>query len=357
MNWVTESLTEAHWWRDKVCQTRRGVKLRSHALLGLPSTDDSDEEVVGEASVQHLADQEEIGGESGLQPIASVSKSHCGQLGSLDLHDGHIGGVEEADWVAASHATLAVALNWKLDTERLEIDHSGEDETGGQEVGHVWQIWAEESLTKSEWLVWPGDEKVDEGENGTLELRATASVDSHWAESLPKDLLADIGGNEERDTRAETVALLEELVKEDDNQASDDKLDDEQDANTETKLRWWTVETADDIDACLTEAHKHSQELLSGLVQFPVALQVHVDIDQASSCTAICQSLSLPKYMRVSWSLIDRNRVCPMYNCCATLKPGVRSWKSNEGSEREYSVADVSNCLLNPKCYTTHNLP
>ena len=142
---------------------------------------------------------------------------------------------------------------------------------------------------------------MDKGQNRTLELRATTSVNGHWAECLPEDLLADVGGNEEGDTGAETVALLEELIEEDNNETGDNELDNEQDADTKTKLRWRTVETADDIDTCLAEAHKHSQELLSSLVELPVALKIHVDIDQARAYRISCQDLFMhANYMYIS---------------------------------------------------------
>ena len=70
---------------------------------------------------------------------------------------------------------------------------------------------------------------MDKGQNRTLELRATTSVNGHWAECLPEDLLADVGGNEEGDTGAETVTLLEELVQVEDEEPGDDQLSDDED--------------------------------------------------------------------------------------------------------------------------------
>jgi hypothetical protein len=48
--------------------------------------------------------------------------------------------------------------------------------------------------------------------NSSLELCTPSRVDGSRAEGLPDDSLADIGGNEERDTGAETIAFLEKLV-------------------------------------------------------------------------------------------------------------------------------------------------
>ena len=53
---------------------------------------------------------------------------------------------------------------------------------------------------------------MEEGYDGTLELCTTACVDSGGAEGLPYDVLAYVGGDEQRDTRAQSVALLQQLV-------------------------------------------------------------------------------------------------------------------------------------------------
>ena len=68
-------------------------------FAGFPDTDHADEEVLGKLVVEGLAEEEDVGGEGGLE------------------HDGHVAGVEEADWVGAAHATLAGGLDWDLDTE------------------------------------------------------------------------------------------------------------------------------------------------------------------------------------------------------------------------------------------------
>lgn len=52
----------------------------------------------------------------------------------------------------------------------------------------------------------------------------SASVDGGGAEGLPDDCLTDVGRNEKRDTRAQTVALLEQLVQQQDNQTCNKEL-------------------------------------------------------------------------------------------------------------------------------------
>ena len=197
------------WNIHVVSDTRGGEKL-SGALLGLPDTEKLDKQVVREAAVEHLADQEDVGGQSRLQ------------------HDGHVGGVEQADGVRAADTTLAGRLDGDLDAETLEVDDSAENDDSGDQVHDVGQVLAVESLLESDSLVGPGEEEVDKRNDGALELRSTAGVDGCGGESLPHDRLADVGGDEERDTTAETVALLEELVEEDDNKSSNNQLDNQE---------------------------------------------------------------------------------------------------------------------------------
>jgi hypothetical protein len=215
VNGVEKGVLHALGRRHVVDETGSSVELR-RTILSLPDTEKTDKEVLREARVEHLADKENVGRESGLQ------------------HDGHVGGVEQADGVRTTSTTLARRLDGDLDTETLEVDNSGENTNGGQKVHDVGEVLSVESLLESSLLVGPGEEKVEEGDNSTLKLGTTASVDGGWGESLPHDGLADVGGNEQRDTAAKTVALLEQLIEEDDDQTSDHELENEEDADTST---------------------------------------------------------------------------------------------------------------------------
>lgn len=243
----------------------RGSEKLGGTLLGLPDTEKLDEEVVREAVVEHLADQEDVGGKSRLQ------------------HDGHVGGVEQTDGVRATNTTLAGGLDRNLNAETLEVDDGTEDNDCGNQVHDVGEVLAVESLLERNSLVGPGEEQVDKGNESTLELRTTTGVDGGGGEGLPHDGLADVGGNEERDTAAETVALLEELVEEDNDQTSDHQLDNEENADTGTEVRGLSVETGDDIDDGLTERQENSEELLGSLVELAVRLEVEVDVDEVGS--------------------------------------------------------------------------
>ena len=94
---------------------------------------------------------------------------------------------------------------------------------------------------------------MEERDKSTLKLGPTASVDGGGGEGLPDDRLANIGGNEEGDTRAEAISLLEELIKENDDERGDDKLEDEQKADTSAEIGGLAVQTRQDVHSSLTK--------------------------------------------------------------------------------------------------------
>lgn len=241
VNGVHERIGEVQWGRHVVGETSDGIELR-RSLLGLPNTDEADEHVLGETAVEHLRNQEDVGAEGRLE------------------HDGHVAGIEEANGVGATGSTLAAGLDGNLDAEALEVDDRGEDDEGSEQVHDVRERLAVESLAESLPLVAPSEEEVEEGNDGTLELGSTASVDGGRREGLPDDALADVGGNEERDTRAETVALLEKLIEENDNKAGNNELENEQEADTGAEVAWVSVKASNDIDGSVSEREDNSED-------------------------------------------------------------------------------------------------
>lgn len=93
---------------------------------------------------------------------------------------------------------------------------------------------------------------MEERNDCSLEFWATASVDGGGGEGLPDNGLADVGGNEKRDTASKAISLLEKLVEEDDDQASNNQLEDQQEDDASSKVRRLAVETGEDVDSSLT---------------------------------------------------------------------------------------------------------
>ena len=106
---VTDRFREVQGRGHVVGDSGRGEQLGG-AFAGFPYTEEFDEEVVREARVEHLADEEDVAGQCGLQ------------------HDRHVGGVEQADGVRASHPALAVRFDGDFDAEALEVDDRCEDD-------------------------------------------------------------------------------------------------------------------------------------------------------------------------------------------------------------------------------------
>jgi len=77
---------------------------------------------------------------------------------------------------------------------------------------------------RKENLVIAGGEKIEKGNDRPLEFGSPASVEGSGAEGLPDNGLADVGGDEEGNSRSETVAFAHELVNQGDNNSSKKEL-------------------------------------------------------------------------------------------------------------------------------------
>mmetsp|Transcript_34480 Transcript_34480/g.90737 ORF Transcript_34480/g.90737 Transcript_34480/m.90737 type:complete len:386 (+) Transcript_34480:534-1691(+) len=248
--------------REVVHQTaHRHLPRRSRRLLVLPAAEPADEHVVRVALVEELREEVEVGDEGGLED------------------DGHVGGVEELDRVGALHAALRAVLDRQVDTEALEVDDDQKDEHRRHEVRQVGQVLAVESFLEALPLVGARGDEVEERDERALELRAAARVDRRWREGLPHDRLADVGRDEERDAGAETVALLQELVEDDDDDARDEELQDDEDRVARAQLAHVSVHARDDIRDGLTDGDEDAEELLRAREESTVLLETLVDID------------------------------------------------------------------------------
>ena len=102
----------------------------------------------------------------------------------------------------------------------LEVNNDQEHNHGGNQVEQVGGVLAIESLLESAEFVGLGDEQVEKSDDGSFELGSRLRADGHGGEPRPQDTLANVGGNKERDFRAETVTFLEELVQKNNNDSS-----------------------------------------------------------------------------------------------------------------------------------------
>lgn len=138
--------------------------------------------------------------------------------------DGHVGGVEELDGIHPLLTAGPLGTDWKVHAKTLEVNDDQEDHHGCQEVGDVGEVLPVECFLEGPQLVVARDQEVKHGDDGAFELDPSSGVDRGGAEGLPDDVLAYVGGNEERNARTQAVSLLQELVQADDDDAGHDEL-------------------------------------------------------------------------------------------------------------------------------------
>eukprot|EP00618_Florenciella_parvula_P001379 CAMPEP_0119541236 /NCGR_PEP_ID=MMETSP1344-20130328/52833_1 /TAXON_ID=236787 /ORGANISM="Florenciella parvula, Strain CCMP2471" /LENGTH=535 /DNA_ID=CAMNT_0007585181 /DNA_START=198 /DNA_END=1803 /DNA_ORIENTATION=- len=255
---VTDDLAEGVWRRDVVRQTVHRGRLPA---LVLPHTEEAHEDVVRRAVVEELREEVEVRHERGLED------------------DRHVRGVEELDRVARLLAAVLHVLDLEVDAPALEVDYDHEDQDGRQKVRDVRQVRPVERLLERADLVRAGDDEVEERDDGALELGALTRVDGGRGEGLPDDVLARVGRDEERDARAQTVALLHELVEGDDHDASEEELEHDQDGVTRAEGAERAVGAREHVGHGLAEGDDDAEELLGALEQRTVLLEALVDLD------------------------------------------------------------------------------
>jgi len=176
--------------------------------------------------------------------------------------DWDVGSVEKLDGVGGVLASVSDGFDWQIHSETLEVDDDEEDKDCGEEVHQVGQVLTVKSFIESADLVLLGGQKMEKSDDGTFEFSSSADVDGSRGEGFPDDGFANIGGDEERDTGAETVALGEKLVEEEHDHSSDKQLDDDQRADASSHLSGVAVHAGQNVDNSLAESHDHTEKLL-----------------------------------------------------------------------------------------------
>ena len=74
-------------------------------------------------------------------------------------------------------------------------------------------------------------------------------------EGSPDNVFADIGGNEEGDTRAETVTFLHHFIEENDDNTGKDELEDDEKGISDSQVFNVTIDTGPDISESFTDTN------------------------------------------------------------------------------------------------------
>lgn len=130
----------------------------------------------------------------------------------------------------------------------MEVDDDGKDQDCCQQVHQIGQVLTVEGFTQCADLIVACGQEVEQGDDSTFEFGASTGVDRRGTERFPDDGLADVRGDEQRDTGTETVALLQQFIEQENDQTSHEQLNDDQKANTRTDVRWVAVPNRTDQD-------------------------------------------------------------------------------------------------------------
>ena len=125
---------------------------------------------------------------------------------------------------------------------------------------------------------------MEQCDDCSFKFWSSPGVDGCWGESLPDDGLADVRGNEQGNTTSKPITLLQQFVQKDNNETCYHELDNQEHADTCTKIGWLSIKTCEHIDTSLAKGNDDSKEFLGGLVEFAVGLQVKIDVDEM--CTS-----------------------------------------------------------------------
>ena len=125
---------------------------------------------------------------------------------------------------------------------------------------------------------------MEQSNNGSLELGTTSSVDGCRAECLPDDVLANVGGDKERDTRSKSVAFLEQLVQGQNDETGTEELGNDENGITSSDRSQISVHSTDNVSNSFSNSDENTKELLSTGEQGAIFLHVVVDLDDTRTC-------------------------------------------------------------------------
>ena len=144
----------------------------------------------------------------------------------------------------------------------MEIDDCDEDGESGDEIHHVWKVLSIKRFFESTRFIAPSEEEMEQTDDCAFEFRSTAGVDGRWGECFPDDILADIGCDEEGDSRSNAVSLLEHLIEEDDDHAGSDELQDQEDDDSPSEVGGTAVYSGCNIHDGLSECQDQCEYYL-----------------------------------------------------------------------------------------------
>ena len=231
----------------------------------LPFSEDAHQDIGGSAIVQQLRDKVQVGNEGGLK------------------NDGHVGSVKKLDGVGSLLSAIFLVLDRKNDAPSLEVNDNDKDKDCGHEIGQVGKILTIHRLLNGADLVAPGNEKMEQCNNGAFEFSPASRIDSGGTECLPDNVLADIGRDKERDSAAQAIALLKQLIQREHDQSRAKELADNEERISRANAGQIAVHAADDVRDGFSHRDENSKQFLRAGKEGAVFLDVVIDLNDAGS--------------------------------------------------------------------------
>ena len=194
--------------------------------------------------------------------------------------DGNVGRVKQLDGVGLGPAAHLAMLDGQVHAKALEVDDHHEHQHRGQQVGDVGQVLAIKRFLQGAHLVAARDEQVEQGQDGALKLGAAARVDGGRRQRLPHNRFANVGGNEQRDARTKAVALLQQLVQQQHQNARKEQLDDDHQRVANAQVGHGPIHAGQHVRNGLHNGDDQAKQLLRAVEQLAVGLLALVHLDQ-----------------------------------------------------------------------------
>jgi len=142
----------------------------------------------------------------------------------------------------------------------LSINNKEEDQESSHKVIKIGWASSIESLIQSIKLILLSCQKMEKCDDSSFELCSRLGLNCDRTECSPDNILTNIRSNEERDTRAQTVAFLHHFIKHNDDNTSKNKLEDDEHGISNSQGVDITIDTRPNISKSLTNANNKRKD-------------------------------------------------------------------------------------------------
>ena len=144
----------------------------------------------------------------------------------------------------------------------MEEDNNEENKDSCKDMVNIRKSSSLESILKGHYFVGVFDQRMEEVNNCPFILVVLPNPHRNRTKALPEESLTDISCNKQRDPTSNTVAILEHLIKHDDNNSSKTKLKDNENSVSSSDVLKVSIHSRVDIGKGLTNCDQHRHEFL-----------------------------------------------------------------------------------------------